>query len=162
MIRKQVLSSGGRSDGTGGSFLLSGTVGQPFVGGAGAADSRLIHGFWQPRPMVSAVPTTEAVTGEVEVLRSYPNPFDEAATISYSLPDPGNVSIRVFDMSGGLVRVLVDGARPGGIHQVVWDGLDLSGEPVSTGSYLITLDAVPIDGARGTRIAVRRMVTHIR
>ena len=161
VIRKQILSSGGRSDGTGGSLLLSGTVGQPIVGISGGSDGRLFHGFWQPRPAVSAVPVADAVTGENEVMRSYPNPFDEATTIAYSLPGASTVSLRVFDMNGSVVRVLVDEIRPGGTDRVVWDGLDLAGAPVATGSYLIALDATPVDGARGKPIAVRRMVMHI-
>lgn len=162
VVRKQVLSSGGRSDGGGGTFLLSGTIGQPFVGVSGSGASRLFQGFWNPRPTVSAVDVADALTGESKAVRSYPNPFDEATTIAYTLPGASTVSLRVFDMSGSLVRVLVDGVRPGGSDRVVWDGLDLAGEPVATSSYLIVFDAVPIDGALGKRITVRSLVMRIR
>jgi hypothetical protein len=49
-------------------------------------------------------------------LRITPNPFQDAATISYSLAKPGNVSLMLYDVTGKLVGTLVNGYRPAGAY----------------------------------------------
>ena len=66
---------------------------------------------------VSAVP--EAVT-EVLLGRAYPNPFNPQTTIEYALPSAQNARLAVYDLSGRLVRILVDGPEAAGRHAVVW------------------------------------------
>jgi hypothetical protein len=47
-------------------------------------------------------------------LRIAPNPFSAAATITYSLPEAGNVSLKLYDVSGKLVTTLASGCRSAG------------------------------------------------
>ena len=76
------------------------------------------------------------------VTQNTPNPFNPMTTISYNLPRTEQVSLRVFDVSGKLVRVLRDGqTEPAGEHQVTWDGTDGSGRQVPSGIYLYSLEA---------------------
>ena len=72
---------------------------------------------------------------------NYPNPFNPTTTISFTLPLDKAVSVRVFDMTGRLVRTLVNNEyRTEGYHEVVWDATSDAGNYVASGSYLYTLE----------------------
>jgi len=73
--------------------------------------------------------------------RIYPNPFSKSSTISYQLPMKGNVTLRVYDLSGRLVRLLLSGEQDSGYYVVAWDGSDGNGIKVPRGIYLIRLQA---------------------
>lgn len=77
------------------------------------------------------------------VLRqAVPNPFNPTTSIGFELPAAGPVRLAVFDVAGRLVRTLVDGGRPAGADQVVWDGRDAAGRSVAAGTYFARLEAV--------------------
>src|SRR5690606_22882909 len=59
---------------------------------------------------------------------NFPNPFDQSTVIRYSLPEDGNVSLIIYDMSGKQVKVLVDGFHDSGEHQAEWNARDESGK----------------------------------
>ena len=160
VIRKHVVAAGGLLEGSTGRHLLSGTVGQPVTGISGNFRDTLYHGFWQPRQSVSAVPVRTAATEDAGALRNVPNPFEGSTLITYTLTTPSRVTIRIFDMTGRLVRLLADETREGGTHSVEWDAVDLKGEQVSAGSYLYTLDAEPLAG--GGSVSARRIMVYIK
>jgi flagellar hook assembly protein FlgD len=64
-----------------------------------------------------------------------PNPFNPRTTIKFSTARGGRVTIMVYDVSGRVVRTLVDGTQKPGIHSVVWDGSDDRGRRVGAGVY---------------------------
>ena len=73
---------------------------------------------------------------------SYPNPFNPLATIPFNLPDSRKVSLKIFDISGRLVKTLISGRMVGaGRNEVVWQGRDDSGKLVATGVYFYRLEA---------------------
>lgn len=85
----------------------------------------------------------------------FPNPLNPGTSIAFGLPQPGgHVSLRVYDVSGRLVRTLVDGELPPGRHSARWDGRDDAGTPVASGVYFYMLDA-PGFSARGKGIVLR-------
>ena len=59
--------------------------------------------------------------------QNYPNPFNPATTITYSVEKPGMVTIRVYDMLGREVGMLVNENQSQGYHSVVFDASGLSG-----------------------------------
>jgi flagellar hook assembly protein FlgD len=65
--------------------------------------------------------------------------------IKYSLQTDAQVTLAVFDISGNKVAVLEDYRAWAGSHQVIWDGQNSSGQPVSSGLYFYRLS---IDGDR--------------
>ena len=72
---------------------------------------------------------------------NFPNPFNPATAIQFRVPSPGGrVALAVYDLSGRLVRTLVDGEKNGGEHTVVWRGLDDSGRQVGSGVYFYRLE----------------------
>ncbi|MCD4828214.1 MAG: T9SS type A sorting domain-containing protein [Candidatus Cloacimonetes bacterium] len=83
----------------------------------------------------SGTPDVPAVAG----VSSFPNPFNPSTTIRCALPQDGNVSVRVYNARGQLVRTLVDGDMPAGYHEIVWDGRDNHGSAIGSGVYLCRL-----------------------
>lgn len=68
--------------------------------------------------------------------QNYPNPFNGTTSIDYSLSEPGGfVNLRIYDVRGRLVRVLVKAKKSRGRHTALWNGRDSSGRPVSSGVY---------------------------
>ena len=71
-----------------------------------------------------------------------PNPFNPMTTIGFDLPESRVVSVEIFDLQGRRVRSLVSRVHmPGGVHRVVWRGVDDSGRGVASGSYFCRLSA---------------------
>ncbi|MCK4413753.1 MAG: T9SS type A sorting domain-containing protein [Candidatus Eisenbacteria sp.] len=81
-----------------------------------------------------------------------PNPFGPGTTIRFDLLHDTAADLRIFDMSGRLVRVLLrkDDA-PAGHHEVIWDGTDALGREVAAGVYFYRLEA-------GTFNTTKRMI----
>lgn len=63
------------------------------------------------------------------------NPFTGETTFSLAVPEDCEISLSVYDVSGRLVRSLVDGALVSGTHPIAWDGRDDAGRPVPSGVY---------------------------
>ena len=70
---------------------------------------------------------------------NYPNPFNPATTIEFSLPEAGFVGLVIYNVTGQKVRELLTGSMTPGIHTVTWDGLDDRGLAVSAGVYVTRL-----------------------
>jgi hypothetical protein len=73
------------------------------------------------------------------LFQSYPNPFNGTTTIAFRVPQPTKVSLKLYDVQGRLIRTLVDGARPAGMHPIVWDGRSNTGHSVASGVYYYRL-----------------------
>jgi len=81
--------------------------------------------------------------------QNHPNPFNPTTSISFILSKPTQASLRVFDLSGRLVRVLMDEqALESGSHSVTWNGTDGRGRQVATGVYFYRLDTPETSGTR--------------
>lgn len=77
--------------------------------------------------------------------QNYPNPFNPSTTIAYRITVRSRVIVRVFDVSGKLMRTLIDGDRGPGVHAMEWDGRDSRGAAVASGIYFYRLQAGSYD-----------------
>jgi len=68
-----------------------------------------------------------------------PNPFRSSTSFRFSLPGAQETQVSVFDVSGRLVRTLVDRRMNSGTHFVSWDGTDRDGRSVPSGTYIYRL-----------------------
>ncbi len=68
-----------------------------------------------------------------------PSPFSGSTGISFGLPSPAPCILSVYDLSGRLVRILVEQDLPAGGHSVTWDGTTGAGVQCPDGVYLIRL-----------------------
>jgi hypothetical protein len=68
-----------------------------------------------------------------------PNPFNPRTTIHFALPRDQNVTLRIFDLHGVVVRTLIDGPLAAGPHDATWEGRDDHGHRAPSGTYLYHL-----------------------
>jgi serine protease len=88
------------------------------------------------------VPTgTEASAFAGSALSNSPNPANPSTEISYIISQPGQVTLKVYNTLGQVVRTLVDEVKAGGTYTVRWDGRDNRGTEVSSGIYLYRIVA---------------------
>ena len=78
---------------------------------------------------------------KVYLQQNYPNPFNPNTTISYDLPEQSIVNLTVYDIRGHEITNLQETEKSPGTYEVEWNGLDQSGNPVSTGVYFCRLQA---------------------
>ncbi len=76
-----------------------------------------------------------------EVFAVYPNPTRGQAQVEYSLKAPSAVRLGIYDVTGRLVREVVNGAQPAGVHRALWDGKSTSGHQAPSGIYFVKLSA---------------------
>lgn len=89
-----------------------------------------------------AVDESESAVKHVALLNNYPNPFSTETAISYQLPAKSQATLRIYNVSGRLVRTLVDAqSQPAGSYTVRWDGTDNHGQELPHGSYLCNFTA---------------------
>jgi hypothetical protein len=100
----------------------------------------------------TAVASDSRVAPGVPVLQqNFPNPFNPATTIRFSLPERANVRLSIHDARGRLVVELIDQPMAAGSNRVKWNGTDTAGRPVGSGVYFYRLSA-------GDRVETKKMV----
>jgi len=78
--------------------------------------------------------------GEPSLQQNFPNPFNPATTIRYSLPRDARITLEIFDMLGHEI-LSMEAFKPAGTYEFQWHGLDRSGNQVATGIYYCRLAA---------------------
>ncbi|MBD3222093.1 hypothetical protein GF314_12710 [bacterium] len=65
----------------------------------------------------------------------------DRAELQLTLPQSGDVSVKIYNARGMLVRNLLDGAAGAGTRTLVWDGRDAGGRPAASGVYFVRVVA---------------------
>ncbi len=74
-----------------------------------------------------------------DLLPNYPNPFNPQTVIPFNLPQAGPVNVAVYDVSGRLVRTLLNDALSAGSHHLLWNGVNDGGKAMPAGIYFVRL-----------------------
>jgi hypothetical protein len=91
-------------------------------------------------PVVQGLrPQSEQVPQFYSLSQNYPNPFNPSTTIKYALPAPTHVELKVYNVLGQMVKVLVNEDQKAGQYSVVWDGTNPDGDQAATGVYFYQL-----------------------
>lgn len=98
---------------------------QPLLFGEGAYALAIVEGG-QPTSAEADLPVSISLDG------IFPNPFQRVATVHFSLPEPADVSIKVYNLLGQQVLSLGDGAYGAGRHRVEWDA-----QRLASGVYVV-------------------------
>ncbi len=93
----------------------------------------------------------EAVSGLV-LYENYPEPFADETLIKYSIANESQVILRVYDLVGNLMEVLVDHKQAPGDYEITWDSREFS-----SGIYFYSIYAKPVRGNR-VFMQTRKMV----
>jgi len=116
-----------------------------FPGSEAAENAQLLFGLDDGvafTPMVKSSSEDKKISDdatkeyEYELIGNYPNPFNPSTVIKYSLKDPELVTLKIYDILGREVSVLVNEIQSSGVHQLTFDGKNLS-----SGIYFYTLSA---------------------
>jgi hypothetical protein len=87
-----------------------------------------------------------------ELFQNYPNPFNSSTEIKYSLPNGKSssypVQLKIYDVLGRLVKVLLNQEQLAGSYAINWDGTDLGGNRVASGVYFYCLEAGDLKSIR--------------
>ncbi|MGH7493581.1 MAG: T9SS type A sorting domain-containing protein [bacterium] len=83
----------------------------------------------------------QTVPEQYGLAQNYPNPFNAGTQFRFQMPKAGTVRIRVFNLLGEVVAVLMDGRLEAGYHHGHWPATDLRGLPVVSGVYFIEMQA---------------------
>jgi len=75
--------------------------------------------------------------------QNYPNPFNPLTVIKYDLPSAAHVRLKVFNLLGEEIALLVDGNKPAGSHSTVFDGQNLP-----SGVYIYRLESTAFSATR--------------
>lgn len=96
----------------------------------------------------------------VALAQNTPNPFNPSTSISYDLPSPSSVSLKVYNAHGQVVAAIVDGAvQEAGAHSARWNGRTSSGSLAASGMYFFRLTAHPVgDADAAPSVRVRQAV----
>lgn len=74
-------------------------------------------------------------------LSIFPNPFNSSTNIRYDLNAPAQTSIKIYDLKGTLVNILIDYQQLPAHYETIWNGKDQNGKEVKPGIYLVRLQA---------------------
>jgi hypothetical protein len=89
-----------------------------------------------------------------QMFQNYPNPFHTVTHIEYEIQKPTHVTIRIYDLLGQLMAVLVDGEKMAGRYLTTWDGKKSDGITVPSGMYICKFTADGFSSSR--RIVLKR------
>jgi hypothetical protein len=88
-------------------------------------------------------------------LRTRGNPSASGfASIEFGLPHASRVSLKIYDVSGRVVRTLAERVFPAGPHTVRWDERDDGGRPVARGVYFLRLHGLDDPLVRGEKLTI--------
>ena len=88
---------------------------------------------------ISILNVSDELPGEYSLSQNYPNPFNPTTNISFSVVNSGEVSLKIYDLSGKEINELTDNFYTPGVYNVIWDATDFNGNQVSSGIYIYQL-----------------------
>lgn len=78
---------------------------------------------------------------ELSLEQNLPNPFNSNTTIAFNLPAKSNVKLEVLDIYGNVINTLTNGELSANRYEYTWNGADMSGKSVVSGTYIYRLTA---------------------
>ena len=118
-----IAGGGARTANTSGQYL-HGTVGQTIAKRVVGTSNTLRGGFWPTMRATLFAPVGDSrvtLPNKIEFYTAYPNPFNPSTSLSFSLPQTGEVSLKLFDITGRNVATLANGKYNAGSHRLNWN-----------------------------------------
>lgn len=147
-IPVSVISSGGDKSSSS-SFILSSTVGEPFIGKSINTTNQLNIGFWyvyKQSTLTNLENEDETIPTVFKLEQNYPNPFNPSTIIKFAVPERSSVLIKIYDILGGEVITLVNEEMESG-----WYRREFNASGYSTGVYIYRMQA-------GNYVSTKKMI----
>ena len=125
---------------------LDGTIGQAVIGPALGSPYSAYQGFWYTFQSSGVKENYVGNSAGFALEQNYPNPFNPSTTIKFSVPERTKVTIRVMNLLGEEMKVLVDEVKDANSYELQFNADDLP-----SGTYIYRMDA-------GNFSASKRMV----
>lgn len=94
--------------------------------GAGIIKSNSLNGPWQYCVITSVENPSEILLNSYYLFQNYPNPFNPTTTISFIIPQSQNVELKLFDVLGNEIAILMDEYQQAGVHKIEFNGTNLA------------------------------------
>lgn len=92
------------------------------------------------KTMVNQGQTDESTPSKFMMYSNYPNPFNATTIIRYNLPHLSHVSLKIFDITGRVVKNLITGVEAAGFEKIAtWNGINEYGRNVESGMYIVNI-----------------------
>ncbi len=98
-----------------------------------------ISGFGEAILYQMGAPMEKSMTQITRLNGNFPNPFNPQTTIQFNVGQQERVTVAVYDVAGRQVALLEDRVFEAGPQEVVWNGDDLQGKAVASGTYFVLL-----------------------
>jgi len=82
------------------------------------------------------------VIKESNLYNNYPNPFNPSTVIKFDVAKAGKVTLRVYSVTGELVKELLNKEVVSGSYSIEWDGTNSFGKKMSSGIYFYKLQTI--------------------
>ena len=87
--------------------------------------------------------------GNLELYQNYPNPFNGTGNIDYYLNRADDITLRIYDVTGKLLKSYAQGSMGSGIHTVEIDGTNFK-----TGVYYYTIQGKSSGSKTGKMLVI--------
>lgn len=74
-----------------------------------------------------------------QLFQNYPNPFNSECIIQYNLNHASKIQLGIYNVTGQVVRILVDEQKAAGFYTIQWNGTNTQNETVVSGVYFCVL-----------------------
>jgi hypothetical protein len=100
------------------------------------SNGKILVANWSPvgYAEVETPTSVENLADDYQICQNYPNPFNPVTTIEYSVVNPGNVQLIIYNQLGQQIETLVNEVKPAGNHTAVWNASNFP-----TGRYIYQL-----------------------
>ena len=135
------------------SQLTSGKVATVYVKLANKEATAEVNGFASVNELEISLNNFKVVElpTEFALQQNYPNPFNPSTIIKYSIAEPTEVSLKIYDVIGREVANLVNDLQEAGNYQLIWNSTNNMGQAVSAGVYIYRIEA-------GSFVATKKMM----
>jgi hypothetical protein len=140
---------------TSANFQSQTSVGQTANGSLTSSNYQAFLGFWYPGILtgITEDKASEIINTNQLVTRLYnamPNPFRVQTAIRYSLSTEDKVTISVYNITGSLVKNIINRKTRAGIYSINWNGKNERDEQVSAGLYFFKMQTSNYSSTRKT------------
>ncbi|MCF7807691.1 MAG: T9SS type A sorting domain-containing protein [Candidatus Marinimicrobia bacterium] len=88
---------------------------------------------------VVGIRETPALPARATLHNAFPNPFNPSTQIGFSVTQTGQISVKIYDLSGRQIKELLSSELAAGEYSLEWDGTDTKGHGMTAGVYLVVL-----------------------